>query len=194
VFELRKLNPSSSFVINRSLHFNGRSDSRVSGTAFDITDAELAGKLMPEIIGIDHIYVAVSDLRQSEAFYDRLMPVLRFRKNSFQIDGTAHIQYFNRHLGYVLRPARSTVRHDPYAPGLHHFCFRVEGERELREIALRLLSAGVTVTEPRLYPEYAPDYIAIFFADPDGIRLEITNYRDERRYRHDHWRDLGNEP
>jgi glyoxylase I family protein len=146
---------------------------------------------MPEIISIDHIYVAVSDLQQSEAFYDRVMSVLGFRKNSFQIDGTTHVQYFNRHFGYVLRPARVSQRHDPYAPGLHHFCFRAEGERDLREIAMRLSSAGVTVTEPRLYPEYAPDYMAIFFTDPNGIRLEITNYRDERRYRHDHWHELG---
>jgi glyoxylase I family protein len=34
---------------------------------------------MPEIIGIDHIYIAVSDLQQSETFYDRVMPVLGFR-------------------------------------------------------------------------------------------------------------------
>lgn len=30
-----------------------------------------------------------------------------------------------------------------------------------------------------LYPEYAPDYYAIFFSDPDGIRLELTNFRQE---------------
>ena len=29
-----------------------------------------------EIIGIDHLYVAVRDLRRSEQFYDRVMDVL----------------------------------------------------------------------------------------------------------------------
>jgi glyoxylase I family protein len=38
-----------------------------------------------------------------------------------------------------------------------------------------------------LHPDYAPDYMATFFTDPDGIRLEITNYRQERRDRHDAW-------
>jgi transcriptional regulator of acetoin/glycerol metabolism len=42
----------------------------------------------------------------------------------------------------------------------------------------------------RLYPEYASDYMAVFLTDPDGMRLEITNYRDERRYRHAHWHEL----
>jgi hypothetical protein len=50
-----------------------------------------------------------------------------------------------------------------------------------------LHAAGVAVTEPALYPDYAPDYVAIFFTDPDGVRLEITNYRQEGRDRHDHW-------
>jgi hypothetical protein len=44
---------------------------------------------------------------------------------------------------------------------------------------MRLSSAGVAPTEPRLYPEYAPDYMAIFLTDPDGIRLRsqttVTN-------------------
>ena len=33
------------------------------------------------------------------------------------------------------------------------------------------------------------DYTATFFEGPDGIRLEVTNYRQERRDRHDHWSD-----
>ncbi len=55
------------------------------------------------------------------------------------------------------------------------------------DAARQLHAAGIPATEPRLYPEYAPDYIATFFTDPDGIRLEITNYRQERRDRHDRW-------
>lgn len=142
---------------------------------------------MPEVIGIDHIYITVSNLRRSEIFYDTVMKVLGFRKNQFQLDGENHIQYYNRHFGFVLRPARSGSSHDPYTPGLHHMCLRVEGEREVKDAAIRLREANIPVSDPKLYPEYAPDYVAVFLSDPDGIRLEITNYRQERRYRHDHW-------
>jgi catechol 2,3-dioxygenase-like lactoylglutathione lyase family enzyme len=141
---------------------------------------------MPQVIGIDHIYIAVSDLAVSEAFYDRVMPVLGFRKSSFDIGGDPHIQYFNRHFGFVLRPARGG-RHDPYGPGLHHFCLRVDSAADVAETAARLAEAGIAASEPRLYPEYAPDYWAVFFRDPDGIRLEVTNYRQERQDRHDRW-------
>lgn len=85
---------------------------------------------MTEIIGIDHIYIAVSDLQRSEYFYDQvLLETLGFRKNQFVLGDDPHIQYFNRDFGYVLRPSRSSAKHDSYAPGLHHLCLRVESSR-----------------------------------------------------------------
>ena len=143
---------------------------------------------MAGVIGIDHIYVTVSNLAQSQAFYDRaLLDALGFRKNAFTLDGDPHVQYYNRHFGFVLRPSRSRTRHDPYAPGLHHFCLRVDSEADVHAAADRLRALGIDATPARRYPEYAPDYSATFFTDPDGIRLEVTNYRAERRERHDRW-------
>lgn len=142
---------------------------------------------MPEVIGIDHIYVTVSDLEKSEKFYDVLMSVLGFRKNQFQIDGEKHIQYYNRYFGYVLRPARTTNPHDPYTPGLHHFCLRVDSIKDIEEATNQLKAQNISISKPKLYPEYAPDYFAVFLSDPDGLRLEITNYRRERRERFENW-------
>ena len=145
---------------------------------------------MPEVIGIDHIYIAVRDLARSEPFYDRVMiDALGFRKNRFEIAGDPHVQYFNRQFGYVLRPAR-TGAFDAYSPGLHHFCFRVDTAEDVQTVAGMLQSGGIDASPAQLYPKYAPDYWATFFSDPDGIRLEVTNYRQERRDRHDHWEEL----
>ncbi len=146
---------------------------------------------MTDIIGIDHIYIAVSDMARAEAFYDRAMPALGFRKNAFAIAGDPHVQYFNRHFGYVLRPARSNGSHDSYSPGLHHLCLRVDSVEDVIAAAAALRAAGVDASEPKHYPEYASDYWATFFTDPDGIRLEVTNYRQERRERHDKWDAQG---
>ncbi|MBK8019664.1 MAG: VOC family protein [Betaproteobacteria bacterium] len=145
---------------------------------------------MVEITGFDHLYLAVSDPRRSESFYDRVMPALGFRRNAFTLGGDPHVQYYNRHFGVVLRPARSAGAHDPYAPGLHHLCLRVESADDVKRAANELRALGVDVEGPELHREYAPDYWAVFFTDPDGIRLEITNYRQERRDRHDRWNDL----
>ena len=143
---------------------------------------------MPDVTGIDHIYIAVSDLERSERFYDlALLEVLGFRKNSFSLGGDPHIQYFNRHFGYVLRPSHTTQPYDAHSTGLHHFCFRVDAVADVVAAAAQLKAAGIDATEAKPYPEYAPDYWATFFHDPDGIRLEVTNYRRERRERHDLW-------
>ncbi len=138
-----------------------------------------------EVIGIDHIYVAVRDFARSEAFYDRVMlGVLGFRKGTLAVGGEPHRHYYNRHYGFSIRPARpGTPDHDPYAPGLHHFCFRVADEAAVDRAAAALRATGVDASAPRLYSEYFPDYYATFFTDPDGIRLEITNFREERRRR-----------
>jgi catechol 2,3-dioxygenase-like lactoylglutathione lyase family enzyme len=146
---------------------------------------------MPEVIGIDHLYISVSSIERSQAFYDKVfVDVLGFRKNSFVLAGDAHVQYYNRHFGYVLRPARVVQAHEPYAPGLHHVCLRVESIADVHAVSRALRSAGIEASEARVYAEYAPDYTATFFNDPDGLRLEVTNYRHERRERHDHWHRL----
>jgi len=142
---------------------------------------------MAEVIGIDHIYISVSDINRSEIFYDDLLEVLGFRKSTFQLDNEKHIQYYNRLFGYVLRPARVNRQNDPYAPGLHHLCLRVESDTDIIEVAKAIEEKGIIVSEPKKYPEYAPDYFAVYLSDPDGIKLEITNYRQERRERHRNW-------
>ena len=145
-----------------------------------------------EIIGIDHIYLSVANLPAAEAFYDKLMTVLGFRKAASVIGGDPHVHFFNRQFGFSLRPARAgSPRHDSYAPGLHHFCFRVVDKRAVDRAAAELRALGIDASEPRLYPEYAPDYYATFFADLDGVRLEITNFREQRIRRMFDWQGQG---
>jgi glyoxylase I family protein len=142
-----------------------------------------------DVLGIDHIYVTVRDLAAAEAFYDCvLVGVLGHRKASAPIGGDPHLHYYNRHFGFSIRPARAgTTDHDPYAPGLHHFCFRVEDEHAVDQAARELGAAGVAATAPRYYPEYDADYYATFFTGPDGVRLEITGFRASRRQRMNNW-------
>jgi glyoxylase I family protein len=163
---------------------------RDSGNQAKTSESEASTSV--EVIGIDHIYIAVADLDRSEKFYDVAMSVLGFKKNTFINEADRHVQYFNRHFGFVLRPAlEGSARHNPLAPGLHHFCFRVEDVSTLNFIARQFAERGIECSEPELYSEYAPDYYALFFTDPNGIRLEITNYREERRRRFAAWPNVS---
>jgi catechol 2,3-dioxygenase-like lactoylglutathione lyase family enzyme len=142
------------------------------------------------VSGIDHLYLAVRDLERSVAFWDPVMRLLGFRKGTKPIGGEPHVHYFNPVTQITLRPARGTTPHDPYAAGLHHLCLRVETRADVEAAATGLRALGVDATTPAFYPEYAPDYYAAFFSDPDGLRIEIVAMRRYRALLRDHWHEL----
>jgi glyoxylase I family protein len=144
-----------------------------------------------EILGIDHIYITVSDLERSLIFYDKLMQLLGFKKGTNSIGGQPHVHYFNRVIQYTIRPAKPDARrHDPFVPGLHHICFQVADKNIVDEIAQGLEALGIEFCAPRIYSEYGADYYAIFFKDLDGIELEIVNRRHVRNIISDNWEQL----
>jgi len=148
------------------------------------------------VTGLDHVYLSVSDLARSEAFYDPVMRALGFRKGDKPIAGERHLHYFCPALQITLRPARNPrVAHDPYAPGLHHLCLQVATNEAVDEAHRALTALGVTATAPARYPEYNPDYYATFFTDPDGLRLELvarTPYREALAREWDEYRHFLN--
>lgn len=74
-----------------------------------------------------------------------------------------------------LQQARTLEQHDRYTPGLHHLAFAAPSRESVTQLYARLSSSAVTVLDaPADYPQYAPGYFALFFADPDGIKLEYV--------------------
>ena len=117
-----------------------------------------------------------------------MITVLDFKKTYSNIEGDPHVHYYNRHYSFTLRSARNLEhKHDSYSPGLNHFCFRVDSNNDVDEVAKGLKKLNIKFDTPRLYPEYNPDYYAVFFKDPDGVRLEVTNFRKTRRDRFNNW-------
>lgn len=141
-----------------------------------------------EVTAVDHVYVTVTDMKRSERFYDAVMRLLGFRKGTTPINNEPHLHYFNPVTQYSIRPAKQRrARHDPYSPGLHHVCFRVATAADVDATAKGLRDLGIEATDPKFYPEYAPDYYATFFSDPDGIRLEVVAHRRLRSLIRDKW-------
>jgi catechol 2,3-dioxygenase-like lactoylglutathione lyase family enzyme len=85
------------------------------------------------------------------------------------------------YFGIEVRPAREESRHethDRYAPGLHHMAFHAESPEDVDRIHAAMQASGASVLDaPADYggdPAYSPGYYAVFFADPDGIKLEVV--------------------
>lgn len=121
---------------------------------------------------VHHIDITVADLDRSTEFYDRVLPVIGFRRIADVPEGPI---WAGAHLEVGLQAARSSVEHDRYSPGLHHLAFTAPSRAAVDALHQRLHDLGVVVLDrPAEYPEYAPGYYAIFFADPDGIKLEYV--------------------
>jgi catechol 2,3-dioxygenase-like lactoylglutathione lyase family enzyme len=69
----------------------------------------------------------------------------------------------------------SPAAHDRRSPGLHHLAFTAPSREAVDALYVELQTANVFIFDPPAdYPQYAPGYYAVFFADPDDIKLEYV--------------------
>jgi catechol 2,3-dioxygenase-like lactoylglutathione lyase family enzyme len=122
---------------------------------------------------IHHLDVTVRDLARSTAFYDRVLPRMGFRRTHDVPEGPI---WAGAAIEIGLQEARPAApAHDRYAPGLHHLAFSAPTRAAVDELHRTLVADGVPILDPPAeYPQYAPGYYAVFFADPDGIKLEYV--------------------
>jgi catechol 2,3-dioxygenase-like lactoylglutathione lyase family enzyme len=143
-----------------------------------------------EVVGLDHLYLAVGDMARSEPWYDTVFGLLDYRKIDVPIAGDPHAHYFNRVMQISIRPAKTAAAHDCYAPGLHHVCLQVADGAAVDAFHRLATAQGITATAPKLYPEYADDYYATFLEDPDSLRFEIVGRRIRRKLIVERWSEL----
>ena len=129
-----------------------------------------------------HLDLVVSDLERSLAFYAGLLEPLGWTRLG-EIVGEEGERVVYRSVpgsftALGLREKRSDahgVPFDRYAVGLHHLCFDVASREVVDERAAWLKDQGAEIESgPREY-DYTPGYYAVFFLDPDGIKLELLH-------------------
>lgn len=138
-------------------------------------------------MAIDHLDLVVSTLERSLDFYRGLLGPLGYVRES-EISGERgeRVIYLNRVGGedaVSLRERQSdahAVPYERYAIGVHHIAFAVPSRAVVDERARWLIDQGTRIESgPREY-QYTPGYYAVFFYDPDGIKLELLHRPAER--------------
>ena len=132
--------------------------------------------------GIHHLDLVVSEMERSLPSYrDLLGPLGYTREGGITGERGEPVVYLTHVSGdsaVGLRRRQSDahgVPYDRYALGVHHVAFAAGSRAVVDERAAWLAGHGARIeSEPREY-DYIPGYYAVFFYDPDGVKLEIVH-------------------
>ena len=121
---------------------------------------------------LHHIDITVTNLEVSTVFYDLCLSAMGFYRIGDVEEGPL---WAGDGLEIGLQAATVDGRHNRYSPGLHHLAFWAGSREAVDKFYSKLLSRSVEILDaPALYEKYTAGYYAIFFADPDGIKLEYV--------------------
>lgn len=129
---------------------------------------------MVRVVGIDHLGIRVSDYEKSKEFYGKLFAFLGFELSDEYPDA---IGWTNGQTRFWIGPADDTGRSHPYRigdVGFHHYAFQLRSRRDVDALQAFLQENNVPIVDPA--GEYYDDYYAVFFTDPDGLKLEGMKY------------------
>jgi glyoxylase I family protein len=129
--------------------------------------------------GIHHVDLVVSSIERSLPFYRDLLGPLGWHGVS-EVKGER-----DETIWYLWGPGSSLgVREalssrgapfDRYEVGLHHVAFEAGSRATVDERAAWVITQGVEVESGPEEYWYSPGYYAVFFYDPDGMKLEIVH-------------------
>ena len=129
---------------------------------------------MQRVTGIDHLSIRVSNIKKSRSFYAKLFKFLGFKL----------LDDFGESVGWTDGKTRFWIgladkKGKKYKPrigdvGFHHYAFQLRHRRDVDELYSFLLKEKVRIVDPA--DEYYEDYYAVFFLDPDGLKLEGMKY------------------
>ena len=129
--------------------------------------------------GVHHVDLVVSSIERSLTFYRELLAPLGFHRIC-EVEGERGetIWYLSGPGSSIgLREAQSEREQplDRYEVGLHHLALEASSRAAVDERAAWLRSHGAEIESGPEEYGYSPGYYAVFFFDPDGIKLEIVH-------------------
>jgi glyoxylase I family protein len=129
--------------------------------------------------GFHHVDLVVSSILRSLPFYRELLEPLGWHRVG-EVEGERgetiwYISGPGSSLGLRQAQTPSEEPFDRYRVGVHHVAFEASARHDVDERADWLRGRGVSIESGPEEYSYIPGYYAVFFFDPDGIKLEIVH-------------------
>jgi catechol 2,3-dioxygenase-like lactoylglutathione lyase family enzyme len=131
---------------------------------------------VPRVVGIDHLVLSVGDLARSKDYYAKVLGFLGFE---LTYDMGGFVGWSNRKTLFWLAQADGPGRkrkHRKGDIGFHHYAFELASRKAVDEFGAFLEANGLPVADPPGSYNGDDQYYAVFFHDPDGMRLEAMHY------------------
>ena len=131
---------------------------------------------MPRVVGIDHLVLSVGDFARSKEFYRKLLGFLGFKLKHEYADMAG---WSNGKTLFWIAAADAQGRKRKYRKGdigFHHYAFELASRKAVDALGAFLDAQGFPVADPPDSYNGDDNYYAVFFTDPDGMRLEAMHY------------------
>ncbi len=137
---------------------------------------------MAKVLGIDHIVIRVGNLRKSKLFYNRVLSFLGFRLE-WEFDSIAG--WSNDKTRFWIGTADKEGKKHPHRIGnigFHHYAFKLARRKDVDDLYEFLKQHKVKIVDPPAdYVDYGKGYYAVFFLDPDGLKLEGMHFPERKK-------------
>jgi catechol-2,3-dioxygenase len=126
---------------------------------------------------LNHLQLYVSNKDTSFPFYKDLLECLGF-KTVYTDDVTLGMD--NGEVSIWINKTQDAYKHTKYHrknTGLNHIAFSVDSKEDVDKFSkefLKIKNIPALYNSPKLFPEYTDKYYAVYFEDPDRIKLEVV--------------------
>lgn len=133
---------------------------------------------MARVVGVDHLSIRVGDYAKSKEFYGRLFAFLGFK---VEAEYPETMGWTNGVTLFWIAQADTHARQRKHRIGdigIYHYAFKLRSRKDVDELDAFLRDdLKATIVDPA--GEYYDDYYAVFFLDPDGLKLEGMKYGEK---------------
>ncbi len=137
---------------------------------------------MVQVVGIDHLVLSVGNFTRSKTFYAK---VLRFLGFKLKYEYAEMAGWSNGRTLFWIAAADAQGRKRKYRKGdigFHHYAFELSSRNDVDELGRFLTKNGMKMLDPP-GEYYGRNYYAVYFADPDGMKLEGMIWAPPQRKR-----------
>ena len=128
---------------------------------------------------VHHVDLSIRNIAAAEPLYDLVLTHMGYRKGKpYPRGGGEWDLPDGSSVGISPTKGENAERmHDRYSSGLHHLAWRAPSREDVDVLYGKLVKFGAAILDaPADYPQYnqGKGYYAVFFADPDGLKLEYV--------------------